>query len=444
MEANITTSSLAGLVLTISDLFLPTYLLPFRRQLDTPGLYYSLLPGFLLLTLWTYSSTIVDFLTVSVEIPTQDVLYCNVQQWLEERNPATNHVLARIEADNIDFNRDTSKRPGVMVKYCPRRTCFFVYRGWWIQYSRFHVPYGTTIRQYITLRTLWPGWPIDDFLQTLCRSKNNQITTFRPARAEAREILPWRAVNTSLPRSIESVILNEENKNKVLACTEEFLKSREWHTQRGIPYRFGILLEGPPGTGKTSLSCAMAGYFGLNIYCMSLGDPSLTDDDLADLLNCLPKQCFVLIEDIDCANIERRDIIVNPENKGNKRQISLSGLLNAIDGPASAEGRILIMTTNYSHHLDEALIRPGRVDLTIPFTLATKQQLKSMFLQIFSKAEQVPGLENLENLADAAVADLPDYKISPSQFQGFLLGHKSDPQGAVDSVMDWRKKVLEV
>jgi len=56
-------------------------------------------------------------------------------------------------------------------------------------------------------------------------------------------------------------------------------------------------------------------------------------------------------------------------------------LINAIDGIASQEGRIFIMTTNYKNRLDPALLRPGRVDKSIFFPLASVSQTRKMFLR---------------------------------------------------------------
>lgn len=56
-------------------------------------------------------------------------------------------------------------------------------------------------------------------------------------------------------------------------------------------------------------------------------------------------------------------------------QVTLSGLLNAIDGTSSPEGHVLIMTTNFPEALDEVLTRPGRVDVKVEFGLADAQQL---------------------------------------------------------------------
>jgi AAA+ superfamily predicted ATPase len=62
-----------------------------------------------------------------------------------------------------------------------------------------------------------------------------------------------------------------------------------------------------------------------------------------------------------------------------RKGISLSGLLNADDGVASHEGRVPIMTTNKPEILDDALIRPGRVNLQVEFAYATEEQARKLF-----------------------------------------------------------------
>jgi chaperone BCS1 len=120
------------------------------------------------------------------------------------------------------------------------------------------------------------------------------------------------------------------------------------------------LFHGPPGTGKTSLSFALAGVFGLEVYCVSLNDKDLTESDLASLFDTLPDRCIVLLEDIDSAGLKREeeDIVVEASESGDSvsdsnkdvmktaaktesssGSISLSALLNVIDGAASHEVR---------------------------------------------------------------------------------------------------------
>lgn len=77
-----------------------------------------------------------------------------------------------------------------------------------------------------------------------------------------------------------------------------------WYVSHGIPYRRGYLLHGPPGTNKTSLSLAIAGYFDVDLDVMSLADLGLTDAKLTQLFGSLAKPSVLLLEDIDSAGLE--------------------------------------------------------------------------------------------------------------------------------------------
>lgn len=118
----------------------------------------------------------------------------------------------------------------------------------------------------------------------------------------------------------------------------------------------------------------------MDIYILNLS--SLDDGSLSALFAELPQHCVILLEDVDAAGAtQSREI--EKENSGNvesgsprrakpQGKVSLSGLLNVLDGVASQEGRVLIMTTNHAERLDSALIRPGWVDRKVAFGLADK------------------------------------------------------------------------
>ena len=100
---------------------------------------------------------------------------------------------------------------------------------------------------------------------------------------------------------------------------------------------------------------ALASELNLPIYILLLS-LNLDDSGLADMMRFLPSKCVLLIEDIDVA-FKSRSENSNDQN-GSESSVTLSGLLNAIDGLAAPEGRLLFATTNHVEHLDPALIRP--------------------------------------------------------------------------------------
>ena len=168
----------------------------------------------------------------------------------------------------------------------------------------------------------------------------------------------------------------------------------------GIPFRRGYLLHGAPGAGKTSLIHSLAGELGLDIYILSLTNQNMDDATLKSAVIALPFECIVLIEDIDAAlHSGMRRNIADPEKQHtgegkpekpsddviNKpaNGVTLSGLLNALDGIAAQEGRILFATTNDYRALDPALCRPGRLDLHIEFKLASKYQCRELFRRFY-------------------------------------------------------------
>ena len=108
----------------------------------------------------------------------------------------------------------------------------------------------------------------------------------------------WHQVANRPVRDIRTVVLDEKQKLQVLADINEYLhpETPRWYANRGIPLRRGYLFHGPPGTGKTSLSFALAGIFGLDIHVISLLEPSLTEEDLSALFGSLPRRCIVLLE----------------------------------------------------------------------------------------------------------------------------------------------------
>ncbi len=327
-------------------------------------------------------------------------------------------------------------------------------------------------------------------------AKNNKSTT-TVRRPHAQGGGHWTQAMTRPSRPMDTVYMDDSRKAELLQDMREFLDptAPRFYARRGIPYRRGYLFYGPPGTGKTSLSFALAGAFWFELYVIGLREPLMTEQRLADLFSGLPARCIVLLEDIDTAGLDKRtddnNLAINMTSgkadeaatsrhiarqlrgvsapgTGNEG-ISLSGLLNAIDGVASQEGRILVMTTNHPESLDRALIRPGRVDMQIPFGHASKEQTRQIFVRMFSKD---PKEDNLASTGSNAATDisksglereaalieheapevldmaskfadaLPEMTFTPAEVQGFLLTRRKSPHQALEDTPAWRDQLL--
>lgn len=177
-----------------------------------------------------------------------------------------------------------------------------------------------------------------------------------------------------------------------------------------------------------------------------------SDDELIELLKSIDyKSTILVIEDIDCmTNIiqsrqdknknedlvgikkeldELKNIINNNDknlnnNDFNKNKftnnVTLSGLLNAIDGIFNNYGRILVMTTNHPEILDKALIRPGRIDKKIIFDNCDSGQISDMYNIFFNMKADPEQLKLIE-----------EYKYSPAYITKLLLHYRDDPLNAL-------------
>lgn len=216
---------------------------------------------------------------------------------------------------------------------------------------------------------------------------------------DAVAVYVWRGhyqlIERRRRRALESVHLAPGLRERIVADAHRFVEAKDWYGDRGIPHRRGYLFEGPPGTGKSSMALALAGELRKSIYIIN---PSTLDDDndLQGAINAAGSG-VVLIEDIDAINggrdrTKQRRNAMTPgavdEPSGNG--ITTSGLLNALDGVAAREGRVLVITSNHADKLDPALIRPGRVDMRCAFEPAGHREALAMFQRFFPDRDAKP------------------------------------------------------
>lgn len=193
----------------------------------------------------------------------------------------------------------------------------------------------------------------------------------------------WTHVHGYIPRPLESVILPDNDKNRVMKDIEKFRESQKWYAEMGIPYRKGYLFYGPPGTGKTSLVTGLSSHFKSNVYILKLTD--MSDTALREAVHEVQPNSFIVMEDIDTVTATRDRAGETEEKK--TPGVTLSGLLNVIDGVFSPSGAIFVMTTNHKDKLDPALIRPGRVDIQLEIGYATQDQKRQLTRRFFPNRE---------------------------------------------------------
>lgn len=242
-------------------------------------------------------------------------------------------------------------------------------------------------------------------------------------------------------RQFDSVILDSNIGEKILDDVNEFLNSRDWYSQRGVPYRRGYLLHGPPGCGKTSYITALAGKLDYDICQMNLSNSALSDERLSYLLNVAPPNSIILLEDIDAAFLNRDQIDYSKSAYQGLGRVTLSGILNVLDGVASSEERILFMTTNYPERLDPALTRPGRVDMRVYIGYASDHQLAKAFERFYPPHTTELSGDAFVKAIDSARKQikLPKKKrveLSMADVQSYFLLHKDRPTEAMTHVED--------
>jgi len=235
----------------------------------------------------------------------------------------------------------------------------------------------------------------------------------------------WNSSGDFSPRSWESVILPSQMKKDIVEDIQDFKNNREWYDSVGMPYHRSYLLYGPPGTGKTSSLLGLSSHFKMDLYLLKIS--SMTDDLLVAALREIHSNSMVVLEDVDCLNNKREGVLKEKKKGDNKKEgnaslfgLTLSGLLNALDGIETPTGSMFFLTTNLIDKLDPALLRPGRVDKKYFLGPATDEQKLEMFHRFFPRES-----EKYENDPEIFVMNHPELKTM-AEFQEALKQKRSE------------------
>lgn len=370
---------------------------------------------------------------ITLEVPCRDRSYQWLLQWITQKGARkTQHLSVEtsyIQHDTGHVSTHYSFIPSI-------GTHIVYYRGNYIRVER--------TRQQSTL-DLQMGIPFETVeLTAFGRNRQIYFNMLEEARemalkfTEGKTLLytamgaEWRQFGQPRKRRpLQSVVLSENVSDKILADCHDFIQNPKWYTDRGIPYRRGYLLHGPPGCGKSSYITALAGALEFSICLLNLSERGLADDRLNALLNNAPERSIILLEDIDAAFVSREDTNAQKAAYEGMNRVTFSGLLNCLDGVASTEARIVFMTTNYVERLDPALIRPGRIDYKEYIGYCDRYQMEQMFKRFYAVSDEngQPKTTLHKEFASAVLADGRD--VSPAQIQGYFMLHKESDQKLV-------------
>ena len=384
--------------------------------LGSVGVFLRSLPGHV--WFWLVQQT-----TMMITVKDDDAAFQWAKEWFLEQK-FSRHI-RRVDLDTTLRGAELALIPA------PGRHLFwYAGRPFWVWFSRSEDTKGRSQRRVesLTFRTLGRK---QTFLRRFvaeiaaCHHEKERMTSHLYVYDDY-----WTYVQAYSPRLLESVVLKPGEKEHLIEDLARFKASRPRYRRLGVPYHRGYLLYGPPGTGKTSLVSALAGKLGMSIYLLDLTD--FNDRTLKAAMNDVPENSMILFEDIDCMRAGHRRADSTEERKPQPQPesaekneppdrfgVTLSGLLNVLDGFHAPENVVFVMTTNHIEALDPALLRPGRIDYKLYLGEASESQRIELFRRFFPEATDF----------EARCFAQAHHAETMAQFQGLLLGldQEGDP-----------------
>lgn len=362
-------------------------------------------------------------LTIEVEVLNSDPLFDYVTFWLDSQAYSKRSRRLTATTTNLVVDRDENDGPTSPGEYGEHNTLkvflspapgrhVFLYRGniLWLERNRDRAsaPSGSTSGNEFSFLKKSEQYNLTLFgrRQSVIRELINEIVKFGSHPTETIKLFHstfgyFRSHGVMRPRKLDTVVLPAGIAESVMEDAKKFLISEDWYRSVGIPWHRGYMFHGLPGTGKTSLVSALAGELRMNLYLLNISGAGMDDERLSSLMAEVQPRSLVLMEDVDCTIPDRAS--------KEKKNVTLSGLLNCLDGVQSREGCMIFMTTNNIAALDSALIRPGRVDVSIEFGYATREQMIRLRDRL---APDVPMQLLLESCHNATMAEVQKFLLS--------------------------------
>jgi hypothetical protein len=229
----------------------------------------------------------------------------------------------------------------------------------------------------------------------------------------------WDYLFQNPRREVDTVFIG--GKNEILADLDEFFASERDYLYFGHPYKRNYLFHGPPGNGKTSFINAIAGKYNLNVFLISFS-VNITDEVFKKLISGLNKNSLLVMEDID--------VLFQSGGGGGGvggKNITMSTILNTLDGLARKNRIICIMSTNHFDVLTDVFKRPGRLDMLVEFKNADKKCFEEMaeFIVKYHGEEGGEGGSDHIKMAGAFYDEIAFLNPSRALAQKFLFENRT-------------------
>jgi mitochondrial chaperone BCS1 len=373
------------------------------------GVYVRSLP----LRLWSW---VIHQTTMMLTVTDDDTAFEWIKEWFLEQK-----FMKRVRW--LDLDTSLRGDDAALIPAPGNHRFWYGGRPFWVWFSRKDETQGWTPRRLesLTFRTIGRD---PEFLKRFvkqvvaCHKRKIRLASYLYHYNEA-----WRYVQAYTPRVLDSVILKPGEKEQLVEDIRTFRASYERYSKLGVPYHRGYLLYGPPGTGKTSLVSALGAKFGMSIYAMNLTE--VNDRTLKIAIGSVPANSIILFEDIDCMKAGNRRpetgewAVKGVQIPGSEKAdpadrlgVTLSGLLNVVDGFHAPENVLFVMTTNKIEALDPALLRPGRIDYKLFLGNAAHAQKVELYRRFFPQASEYEAVEFVK----------AHFAETMAEFQGLLLG----------------------